>query len=213
MLIESSAPIRPTRRRLFAAMGVSACSIAVLLALLGSLVNIVVRVSAPGIEHGERLTLYIRKGVASPKSDFAVDNQSAPSLPQEQFVPTESADLEQEVANANTPKQLADTEPVRDWHAIAEGAAQASVDEFFRNEESRASMWRQSRTIMFQPASDFGVKEQDPIISDFRFKPQIHVVGLGVTIGSCFLGIPLAGVPVEQRTVAISLFVCAKDSG
>jgi hypothetical protein len=66
---------------------------------------------------------------------------------------------------------------------------------------------------MFEPANEFVVKEEEPVISDLRFIPRIHVVGLGVTIGSCFIGIPLAGVPVEQRTVAISLFVCAKDSG
>jgi hypothetical protein len=66
---------------------------------------------------------------------------------------------------------------------------------------------------MFEPAGDFVVREEEPVISDFRFRPQIHVVGLGLTIGSCFIGIPIVGVPVEQRTVAINLVVCAQDSG
>jgi hypothetical protein len=100
---------------------------------------------------------------------------------------------------------------VTDWHAIAKSAARASVDDFFRNEESRASLWRQTRSIMFRAASDFVVREEEPAIPDFRFTPEIHVLGLGLTIGSCFIGIPIAGVPVEQRTVAINLFVCAKD--
>jgi hypothetical protein len=92
-------------------------------------------------------------------------------------------------------------------------AARASVDEFFRNKESRSAMWQQTHSIMFQPTADFESMKDAPIISDFRFRPQLHVVGLGFTIGSCFIGIPLAGVPVEQRSVAVSLFVCAADSG
>ena len=74
-------------------------------------------------------------------------------------------------------------------------------------------MWRQTHSIMFEPANEFVVQEEEPVIPDLRFIPRIHVVGLGVTIGSCFIGLPFAGVPVEQRTVAITLFVCAEDSG
>jgi hypothetical protein len=112
----------------------------------------------------------------------------------------------------SSPELPADAHPVQDWRAIAKAAARASVDEYFRNEESRASEWRQSRSIMFAPVGDFVVREEEPVLSDFRFKPQIHIVGLGVTIGSCFIGIPIAGVPVEQRTVGINLFVCATHS-
>lgn len=74
-------------------------------------------------------------------------------------------------------------------------------------------MWRQTHSIMFESANEFVVQEEEPTLSDLRFIPRIHVVGLGVTIGSCFIGLPFAGVPVEQRTVAITLFVCAEDSG
>jgi len=161
-LIDFGASTRPTRHRLLTAMGISACSVVALLALLGSLVDFAVSISKPEIEHGERLTVHIRKDESEPKSNFIAGNQAVRSLSQE---------------------------------------------------ESRASMWRRSHSIMFQPASGRAVKQEEPIISDFRFKPRVHVVGLGVTIGSCFVGIPIAGVPVEHRTVAIRLFVCAKDSG
>jgi len=66
---------------------------------------------------------------------------------------------------------------------------------------------------MFQPEIEPALRELDPILPNFRFKPQVYVAGLGITIGSCFVGIPIIGVPIEQRTVAISLFVCAKGSG
>ena len=146
--------MRPTRHRLLSAMGISACIVAVLLALVGSLVDFA--------EHGGRLTILIRNGGGEPNSNVTTGDQPVHSSPQE---------------------------------------------------ESRTSMWRQSHSIMFQPGSDIVVREEESILSDFRFKPRVYVVGLGVTIGSCFIGIPLAGVPVEQRTVAISLFVCARNSG
>ena len=74
-------------------------------------------------------------------------------------------------------------------------------------------MWRKTHSLMFQSTGGIAPKQQEPIIPDFQFKPQVHVVGLGVTIGSCFIGLPIVGVPVEERTVAIRLFVCAKDAG
>ena len=74
-------------------------------------------------------------------------------------------------------------------------------------------MWRQTRSVMFQPANEFVPHEQQPVMANLRFKPEIHVVGLGVTIGSCFVGLPLVGVPVEKRTIGIRLFVCADESG
>lgn len=184
-------------------MGVSACSVALLLAFLGSLVDFKASISKPSDEHGQRLTIHIRKGM---------DNQPVPSLPQEKIELAESGDLQQQAETVYSPQLPPDSQPAEDWRVIAEQAAKASVDERFRNEETRKSMWRQSRSIMFQPTSDFLVKEEEPIIAGFRFRPQIHVVGLGVTIGSCFIGVPLVGVPVEERTVAISLFVCAKKS-
>lgn len=194
-------------------MAVSAGSMAVLLALPGSFVDFVADISAPGIDSGEPLTIRLQQVAAERKPDVPVDDQAVPSLAQEDTAAPDGADLPQEVATASSRTPPAPAKPVRDWHAIAQEAAKASVDDYVRNEESRASLWRQSRTVMFQPARDFVVKEDLPVIADFQFRPEIHVVGLGITIGSCFIGIPLAGVPVEQRTVAISLFVCASDSG
>ena len=194
-------------------MGISTCAVALLLALLGSLVDFVANIPRLSVEHGDRLTIYISKDEGEPKAETMPDDQAAPSVSQNEVVSVEPRDSEQEIVTAHTLRLPADSQPAKDWHAMAEEAAKTSVDEHFRNEEFRASMWRQSRSTMFQPASEFMLQEEEPIIPDFRFKPAIHVVGLGFTIGSCFIGIPLAGVPVEQRTVAISLFVCANDSG
>jgi hypothetical protein len=186
-------------------MGISACIVALLLVLVGSLVDFA--------EHGGRLTIFIRNGGGEPNSNVTTGDQAVHSAPREEIVAAEQARLQQEVAPVDSTKSPTDSPPMRDWHLIAGEAARASVVATFRQEESRTAMWQQSHSIMFQPGSDIVVREEEPILSDFRFKPRVYVVGLGVTIGSCFIGIPLAGVPVEQRTVAISLFVCARNTG
>jgi hypothetical protein len=123
----------------------------------------------------------------------------------------EDRSLEEETS-VSPPESPLDAQRAINWReAITETVAEF-VNEDVRQEESRAHMWRQNYSVMFQPADEIGLTEPDPVIPDFRFKPEIHVVGIGVTIGSCFFGLPILGVPVEDRTVAIRLFVCAKDS-
>jgi hypothetical protein len=194
-------------------MGVSAFFIAVMLALLELLVDFAAGYSIPGSEDGTQLTVLIRTGDIEPGPEFTMEKKAAPSLSQQPIVSAVPVDRRQVVVTHSSPELPAVSPPVKDWRAIAKSAARTTVDDRFKKEEFRASMWRQTHSIMFEPVGDFVVREEEPVISDFRFRPQIHVVGLGVTIGSCFIGIPLAGVPVEQRTVAINLVVCAQDSG
>ena len=212
-LISLSTRTRPTHHRLWTAMGISAGLVAALLEVLVALGGPVSGISLSGIELRERLILVIRKADSQPVSDPATEYPDVPSLPQEETVIAEHADAPQNPVLTNAPVLSAEVEPLTDWQAIAQEAAKASVDEDSRHEASRARMWLQSRSMMFQPAPNLNAGKANPALPDFRFKPQIHVVGLGVTIGSCFFGVPLVGVPVEQRTVAITLFVCASDSG
>ena len=194
-------------------MGISACSIALLLALLGSFVDLVVRVSKPSIEHGEPLTIHIRKGTGEEKPSSTTGNRAVRSLPQEQVVSDEFAELQQELAPEDFPEPPAHSRPVKDWRAIADEAANASVDEYYRQEEIRVSMWRRTHSVMFQPANDIIVKDKEPVLSEVRFKRRSRVVGLGINVGSCFIGIPIVGVPVEERSIGIPIFVCSQDSG
>ena len=92
-------------------------------------------------------------------------------------------------------------------------AIESSVAAYSSESASRMAMWRQNHAIMVKPAGSFEINEEEPVIPGFRFKPEIHVFGLGFTIGSCFIGVPLVGVPVEQRSTAITFFVCAADAG
>jgi len=193
-------------------MAVSACIVAALLALLGSIVDLVLDV--PGLDQSdrERLTIIVREGEAGQGSDFAEDEQVAPVLVTQKKPTSDDAAPQTGSVIQEASERSVDVEPVRDWHAIAEVAARSGVAEHFSERELQMEMWRQSHSIMFQSAAGFEIREEEPFIPDFRFKPQIHVVGLGFTIGSCFVGIPLAGVPVEQRSVAVTFFVCAEDS-
>jgi len=190
-------------------MGVSACSVALLLTALGSLVDYSTGISKPSFDHGDPLIVHIQKGESEELQNLTTDNEAVHSLPQEQDDSTEIEEPQEEVRLVKSPQPPADPQPVTDWHALANEAAKTSVNEYYRQEESRASMWKQSRSTMFQPAKDMVVKEQVPILSDVRFKHRSRVLGLGINVGSCFFGIPIAGVPVEKRSVGITVFVCS----
>lgn len=108
---------------------------------------------------------------------------------------------------------LSDQRSPVDWTNTIANTVVSLANEKQDREEVRESMWRQTHSVMFQQTNEFVPKDERPVLANLNFKPEIHVVGLGVTIGSCFVGLPLVGVPVEERTVAIRLFVCADDSG
>ena len=208
-LIDYSTSIRPTRNRLLISMGISACSIALVLASLGSLFDFVEKVPKSGSENGDRLIVHIRKGEGQKHPNLTAGNDAGLSLTQEQVVSAEIAELQQRVAPVDSPDPPADSQPVKDWRAIAGEAAQATIDEYSRQEKSRALMWRRTHSVMFQPTNDILVKDEEPLLSDIRFKRYSRVLGLGFNVGSCFIGIPLAGVPVEKRSAAITVFVCS----
>ena len=193
-------------------MGLSACVVALLFASFGLLIDLIVSASITGSENNEPLTVRIKKDEVEREPDLMTDDGARPSVAQEQDAPAERLEVQPEVVSDDPPEPPADTQPARDWHAIGNQVAKATVDEYFRQEESREALWRESRSVMFKPGNEIVLQNEVPVIADFQFKPQIRVLGLGITIGACFFGVPIAGVPVEQRNVAITLFVCANDS-
>lgn len=208
-LMDFHTSVRPTRQRLLTAMGIATCAIVVLFAMLESLVGFGVSISKPGIDHEDSLTVTIIKGEHEKTSGFTPGNKAVRSLLQEQVILSEFAELQPEVAPVDSPEPPGEPQPVKDWRAIADEAAKASVDEYFRQEETRDSMWKRSHSIMFQPPKELVVMDKEPLLSDVHFKRRSRVIGLGINIGSCFIGIPVAGVPVEDRSAAITVFVCS----
>ena len=212
-LIDNGTAIRPTRTRLLAAMCISACCVAVSLASLGSLVEFARSISNPSPEHEEPLTVHIKKDDVEADAGRVMPKEVVRPSPKEPMEPGRSSEVREEVAADDSAEPPDESQPEKDWSAIAVDAARARVDAYVRQEETRDSMWRSTASVMFQPAGEKVAIEWEPVLSDIRFKQRSRVLGLGINLGSCFFGIPVAGVPVEDRSVGISVIVCRQDSG
>jgi hypothetical protein len=211
-LINYDASIRPTRNRLLTAMAISTCFVALLLGSLGLFADFESNISKPGIEHRDTLIVHIKKGEPKEDSEITTFKKSLRSIPRDQETPDVIADVQRDVPLVDSSEPPAESQPKKDWHAIAKEVAKASIARNLRQEESRASMWRQSHSNMFQSADDMIVMDEEPLLSDIRFIQRSRVLGLGFNFGSCFFGIPIAGVPVEDRSIGPTIFVCTRRS-
>jgi hypothetical protein len=98
--------------------------------------------------------------------------------------------------------------PTRDWEAIAKDFSEQHVVSLQQREEALASMWRKSPSVMFESQNEIGVVDVEQLMANFDFREPVGVAGVGFAVGSCFVGIPLVGVPVEERSVGIRLWYC-----
>jgi hypothetical protein len=196
-------------------MGVASTFLAALLTLDVGLQSDIAT-SAAGV--GTLLTVHIKKRKIRHSSELTTDDSTVQQpveneLRLKESTPAELTEFQQAGTKSDSVNPPIDAGPVRDWSALTATFAKQSVDERFRQEDVRASMWQQSRSVMFQPDDDFKVNELVPILADFNFREPVGILGLGFTIGSCFIGIPLLGVPVEERSVGITLVICRNSSG
>lgn len=205
--------VRPTRHRLVIAMGVATGLLALLLVMLDDFVPFGQRANESSAFPDQVLRVLIKHDEAEPSLEPKTANLLIPPVSREDGSETEMVAVSREAPGIAPSESLSVQRSTIDWNkAIAESVA-ASESEKRKQEEVRESMWRQTRSVMFRPANEFVPIEPEPVIAGLRFKPEIHVAGLGFTVGSCFIGLPLVGVPVEERTVAIRLFVCADGTG
>lgn len=202
--------IRPTRNRLLAAMGVSTCVIALLLAISGLLADLALSISRSGIATSDSLILLVRMKVAASAADPPMDDDLDVSAEPDE--PADTPGVQPELVTEDLPQPPDEPKPATDWHAMVDQVARTTVDDYYREKETMEALWRRSPSIMFEPGEELVLKDETPVIADLRFVPEIHVLGLGFTLGSCFFGVPIAGVPVEQRSAAITLIVCADGS-
>jgi hypothetical protein len=117
---------------------------------------------------------------------------------------------QQESMPPDSVDQLVTTSPGTDWKAAVARVAEELGDEQFREEMLQESRWKKSRSVMFESGRRLAPIELEPILSDFTFKRR--VVGLGFSLGYCFIGFPIAGIPVENRAINITLFTCGAES-
>ena len=193
-------------------MGIAACFVSLVIEVVGFFAKFAAGTLDPAFR-SPALTVHIKHDEDDSELQFEPVDQIGSLVLREDASATETATVPEDVSSVSSPALQSDEQPVVDWqNMIAKTVASIGKGKRER-EQVRAPMWRKTHSVMFQSAGDFVPKQQEPIIPNFKFKPQVHVAGLGVTIGSCFIGLPIVGVPVEERTVAIRFFVCAKDSG
>src|SRR5690606_31416712 len=93
----------------------------------------------------------------------------------------------------------------RDWFAIAEDTAKRTMADRFDQHQVRMSMWRKTGSVMFKDTGEFDIQEPATIIASREFRVPVGVLGIGITVGGCFIGIPLAGIPVDRRSAGPNL--------
>ena len=193
-------------------MGIAACFVSLVI----ELVVFYAKFSAGTLDpvfRSPALTVHIKYDEYDSELQFEPVDQIGSLELREDASATETATVPEDVSSVSPPALQSDKEPVVDWQNMIVQTVASFGKEKREREQIRAPMWRRTHSIMFQSAGDFVPTQQEPIIPNFKFKPQVRVAGFGVTIGSCFIGLPIVGVPVEERTVGIRLFVCAKDPG
>ena len=208
----NSAPcVRSTRLRLCIALGLATSFF--LVVLLTFEVDLKIDALKLAVTQ-ERLIVDIRRSEAAYSRDVSTDERTQalqsddePSLKESERVDA-AQPLRREVTEGAAQPPVGSVAGTN-WNTLTERAAREIVDDHWRKEQLRASMWRQTHSVMFRPDSDAGVtNEEVPLMANLDFREPAGVLGLGFTIGSCFVGIPLAGIPVEERSAAITLFYC-----
>ncbi len=182
-------------------MGVAACITSIIFASLEVFLDLGVR--APTRELAQEQSLAVQLLQNDPISDREPAASEEEDLPLQVEAPVAALSAEPQNETPAIPP-----EPT-DWQETITEFVATNRSEQIRREGSQSTMWRRTHSIMFKPEDEF-VPREDPVLPNFRFKPQVRVAGLGFTVGSCFIGIPLVGVPVEERTVGVRLFVCSK---
>lgn len=192
-------------------MGVATGLVSLLLSWLGNIVDLAASTPTSVAADERRLNVRIRHDAADTDSEPAPVHQ-ADTVRMRQDQSLAEVVRSQETTSVSSRYPPPDNPPAVDWQQMIVETTATLRNENLAQETLRSSMWRQTHSTMFQPAGQIVFEEQEPVLPDFQFKPQVHVAGIGFTVGSCFIGLPLVGVPVEERTVAIRLFVCASDA-
>lgn len=215
---DTTRAVRPTRHRLAAALAIATVIIAATLALLASVIGTSASVVIRDAASDSPLTVHIRdeRDAAKP----APEPDSVQGLPAVQDTAASARSVaidndrsEKDDAAAYLTGAVDVSRPAKDWQAIAKLTAKATFDDLARQEAARDTLWHQTHSVMFQPSDSNVIVEEAPLLANVKFIPRVHVLGLGVTIGSCFIGLPFLGVPLDKRaTSGITLFVCADEA-
>ena len=205
--------IRQSHNRLAVAVGLSAVVTGALLEAVSTVIGNFHCSEDWCSQAQEATTVYLLPEVPEPVSENVLPDREirqGTRMPQDVVSPGPSnRSKEGKAAKLGVDRvRPVNSTPARDWFAVARDVAEQSVADRFAHEENRASMWRRTGSVMFRDTGEFDLQEPATIIADREFRVPVGVLGLGVTIGGCFIGIPLAGIPVERRSAGPTVFYC-----
>ncbi|MDJ0918651.1 MAG: hypothetical protein QNJ05_12870 [Woeseiaceae bacterium] len=95
-----------------------------------------------------------------------------------------------------------------DWHAEARETAVGYLEDRSAADARREARWRTSGSVLFKPGEEKPLELDGQILPSYHFRDPVGVVGLGLSFGQCFIGIPLIGIAVEDRTPGVGLIYC-----
>lgn len=202
-----------SHHRLITAMGVSSVVLGVLLGFLSELIRNTSCSDASCFDKPATLVVDIEQPESERISAITLPDleiRTVPIAPQE-TAKAQSADTARSEQDADRDMDLDllnELIPEQDWYSVAESSARQSVNDRFDQEEFRKSMWRKTGSVMFRDTGEFDFQEPATIIAAREFRVPLGVLGIGITIGGCFIGIPLAGIPVEERTAGPTVIYC-----
>ena len=211
-LLANSVSIRSTRKRLLGATLLSACFLAMTLLFLDRFLDIRLSFSDRISRPPQHPVVRLLQGVSNDDPE-TVERDHVAELQVAKELTGEGPETRRTKSSLETVKSEAGKSLPNDWRSTFQNEIESSIDNLAHRATAQEALWRKTGSVMYKATDELNLREEAPLLANFRFKPEVHVFGLGVTIGSCFVGIPIAGVPVEERTVAIRLFVCASESG
>ncbi len=202
-----------SHHRLAIAVGVSSVVILVVLEILSVLIRSATCRDGWCSEERGIPTVYLRPPKPESVPDFTLPDREilpAPEVRQEVANPrfVDRAGSEQATELDEDMKPQSDLTTGKDWYAVAKETAKQTMADRYEQEEVRKSMWRQTGSVMFRDTGEFDFQEPDTIIAKSEFRIPVGVLGIGITLGGCFIGIPLAGIPVDRRSAGPNLIYC-----
>ena len=212
-MIQAIPENRRSHRRLIIALGLSSILVASLLAILNFPIVDTECSYSRCFDEPDVLAVFLEHQTIDSISEIVLPDYEIRTVTNERKV-TSNRQSARTRRNENDPLQedfhgsLSDQPSNRDWYAIAKEPIRQSIDDYFDNEETRRTMWRQTGSVMFKDTGEFDFQEPESIIAAREFRRPVGVLGIGLTIGGCFFGIPLAGIPVEERSVGPNVFYC-----
>ena len=201
--------------------------LAVVLSLLAPLLSFVSVLSKPSAPAENQLEVYLDRqresipdesGEIEPEiAEAAVDERKAADANGSESEDVAARAQETKANDRPEPSHHEQTDvaepPTPNWYAAMERVAQTTVEEHYELQASRSETWANSKTrsVVIQRGEEFVAQNDEPVVDDFEFVVRSRVFGIGLNIGRCFIGVPIAGVPVEDRTGHITVFVCVSD--